>query len=403
MTWRSPALAAALVFALTAAIPAQAPETARISRAAASTGHTHEARSLSAERLQRVGELIDRRIAAKDIAGAVTLVAQHGRVVHLDARGLMDTESKKPMTKDALFYIASMTKPVTTVAVLMLAEEGKLRLTDPVSRFVPAFKDLNVKSSSGAPVPATREITLRDLLTHTSGIDSPPRIPTDPAETLAHFLPAFAATPLEFQPGTRWAYSNTVAFDLLARIVEIASGESYDRFLRARIFQPLGMKDTMHAVDSGRAARVATSYEVSPAGLRRLAREDPPGYFGGGWGLKSTAEDYLRFAQMLLNRGELDGRRLLSPRSVELMSTVHIPDTLPGRRSGEGWGLGVRVISDFGARGTWLSNGSFGWSGARGTHFWVDPEDDLVAILMVQTPAAALSADFETAVMQAVQ
>ena len=402
MTPRSIALAAALVFALTAAIPAQAPEAARTPRAAASSGRTHEARSLSTDRLQRVGELIDRRIAAKDIAGAVTLVAQGGRIVHFDARGLMDIESKKPMTKDALFYIASMTKPVTTVAVLMLAEEGRLRLTDPVSRFVPAFKALTVKSSGGGPVAATREITLRDLLTHTSGIDSPPRIPTEPTETLARFLPAFAATPLEFQPGTRWAYSNTVAFDLLARIVEIASGESYDRFLRERIFQPLGMKDTMHAVDGARAARVATSYEVSPSGLRRLVREDPPGYFGGGWGLKSTAEDYLRFAQMLLNRGELDGRRLLGPRSVELMSTVHIPDTLPGRRPGEGWGLGVRVISDFGARGTWLSNGSFGWSGARGTHFWVDPESDLVAILMVQTPAAALSADFETAVMQAV-
>lgn len=402
MTPRSIALAAALALALTAAISAQAPEAARTPRAAASSGRTHEARSLSTDRLQRVGELIDRRIAAKDISGAVTLVAQGGRIVHFDARGLMDIESKKPMTKDALFYIASMTKPVTTVAVLMLAEEGRLRLTDPVSRFVPAFKDLTVKSSGGAPVAAARQITLRDLLTHTSGIDSPPRIPTEPTETLARFLPPFAATPLEFQPGTRWAYSNTVAFDLLARIVEIASGESYDRFLRERIFQPLGMKDTMHTVDGARAARVATSYEVSPSGLRRLVREDPPGYFGGGWGLKSTAEDYLRFAQMLLNRGELDGRRLLGPRSVELMSTVHIPDTLPGRRPGEGWGLGVRVISDFGARGTWLSNGSFGWSGARGTHFWVDPESDLVAILMVQTPAAALSADFETAVMQAV-
>jgi len=398
--WISPGSAAAVVFLLTCGVFAQSPPPRA---AVTSAARTHADGTISAERLQRIGQLIDRRIAAKDISGAVTLVAQGGHVVHFEARGLMDLESRKPMAKDSLFYIASMTKPVTTVAILMLAEEGKLRLFDPVSRFVPAFKELKVKSESDAqPVAASREITIRDLLTHTSGIVSPPKIPTAPGETLAHYLPSFATTPLEFQPGTRWAYSNTVAFDLLARIVEVASSQPYDQFLRARIFAPLGMNDTAHAPDNARAGRVATSYETSPSGLRRLQREDPPTYFGGGWGLKSTAEDYLRFAQMLLNRGELDGKRVLSRRSVELMSSVHIPDTLPGRRPGEGWGLGVRVITSLGARGTWLSNGSFGWSGARGTHFWVDPENDLVAILMVQTPAAGLNQEFETTVMQAV-
>jgi len=399
--WISPGSAAAIVFVLTCGVFAQNPPPRAV---ATSTARTHADGTISAERLQRIGQLIDRRIAANDIAGAVTLVAQRGQIVHFEARGLMDLESRKPMAKDSLFDIASMTKPVTTVAVLMLAEEGRLRLTDPVSRFIPAFTNFKLKSASGLPpfAAAARDITVRDLLTHTSGIVSEARIPQDRTETLAHYIPTFATAPLEFQPGTRWMYSNTVGFDTLARIVEVVSGESFDRFLQERIFTPLGMKDTAHKVDEARNGRVATIYQASAAGLRRRQYDDAAAYFGGGWGLKTTADDYLRFAQMLLNGGELDGKRLLGRRTVQLMSSVHVPDTLPGRQPGEGWGLGVRVITDPGARGTWLSNGSFGWSGAMGTHFWVDPENDLVAILMVQTPAAGLSADFETAVMQAI-
>jgi CubicO group peptidase (beta-lactamase class C family) len=404
--WISPGSAAAIVFGLTCGVFAQSPAPPRA--AVASAARTHTVGTISAERLQRIGQLIDRRIAAKDISGAVTLVAQKGQIVHFDARGLMDIESQKPMAKDTLFDVASMTKPVTTVAVLMLAEEGRLRLTDPVSQFIPSFKNLKVKSAGDAEaVAATREITVRDLLTHTSGIVSELRLPRDQAETLARLIPTFATTPLEFQPGTRWKYSNTVGFDTLARIVEVASGQSFDRFLRERIFTPLDMKDTGHRLDDAKAPRLATNYEAASTGLRRRRLEeapayDAPGYFGGGWGLKTTAQDYLRFAQMLLNGGELDGKRLLAPRTVELMSSVHIPDTLPGRQPGEGWGLGVRVITDLGARNTWLSNGSYGWAGVFGTRFWVDPGKELVAILMVQTPAAALGPDFETAVMQAV-
>ena len=399
--WISPGSAAAVVFLLTCGVFAQSPPPRA---AVTSAARTHADGTISAERLQRIGQLIDRRIAAKDISGAVTLVAQGGHVVHFEARGLMDVESGKPMARDTLFDVASMTKPVTTVAVLMLAEEGRLRLTDPASRFIPAFTNFKLKSASGLPpfAAAARDITVRDLLTHTSGIVSEARIPQDRTETLAHYIPTFATAPLEFQPGTRWMYSNTVGFDTLARIVEVVSGESFDRFLQERIFTPLGMKDTAHKVDEARNGRVATIYQASAAGLRRRQYDDAAAYFGGGWGLKTTADDYLRFAQMLLNGGELDGKRLLGRRTVQLMSSVHVPDTLPGRQPGEGWGLGVRVITDPGARGTWLSNGSFGWSGAMGTHFWVDPENDLVAILMVQTPATGLGADFETAVMQAV-
>jgi CubicO group peptidase (beta-lactamase class C family) len=353
------------------------------------------------ERLLRINQLIDDRISAREIPGAVSLVAIDGRIVHFEARGLLDLESKKPMPKNALFSLASLTKPVTAAAVLMLVEEGKVRLTDPVSRFIPELKDLKVAVTPSQRVPASRALTIRDLLTHTSGLVAPAQIPAEPTATLATHLPRFAAEPLEFQPGSRWMYSNTVAFDTLARIVEIASGTTYDRFLRERIFEPLGMHDTGHVLGADQRQRFARRYDVTPEGLKPFQRVDPPTYFGGGWGLSSTAQDYARFAQMLLNKGTLDGKRLLSPRAAELMGSAHIPDTLPGRQAGEGWGLGVRVITDGALRNTWLSTGSFGWSGASGTHFWVDPAERLVAVFMASAPAVGLRPDFETAVMQA--
>jgi CubicO group peptidase (beta-lactamase class C family) len=357
---------------------------------------------VSRERLLRIDQMIDRRIDAREIPGAVALVAIDGRIVHFDARGLLDLDSKRPMLKEAIFSLASLTKPITATAVLMLVEEGRVRLTDPVSRFIPEFKDLKVAVTLSQTVPASRPITIRDLLTHTSGIVAPARIPTDPTATLATSIPRFAAEPLEFQPGTRWMYSNTVAFDMLARIVEVVSGKTYDRFLRDRIFEPLGMHDTAHVLDVAQKQRFAKRYDITPGGLKQVERAETPLYFGGGWGLNSTAQDYFRFAQMLLNKGEFDGKRLLSPRAVELMAAVHIPDTLPGRQAGEGWGLGVRVISNAALRNTWLSSGSFGWTGASGTHFWIDPEKHLVGVLMAQAPAVALKPDFETVVMQAV-
>jgi CubicO group peptidase (beta-lactamase class C family) len=357
--------------------------------------------ALSGDRLARVGQMIDRRVAEGDVPGAVTLVAQNGRIVHFEARGVIDIDAKKPLPKDAIFSLASLTKPVTTVAVLMLIEEGKVRLGDPVSKFIPAFSEMNVAVTPARTVAASRPVTIRDLLTHTSGIVSPARIPTDGNATLAEYILRFAKEPLEFQPGTHWTYSNTVAFDMLARVVEVASGQTYDRFLHDRIFEPLGMNDTAHALTDAQKQRLATRYDVVSNGLRKNVRTDTPMYFGGGWGLNSTALDYYRFAQMLLNKGELDGRRLLSPRAVELMQSVHISDTLPGRTPGVGWGLGVRVIIDAGRAGSWLADGSFGWTGASGTHFWVDPADNLVAVMMAAAPAADLKPDFETAVMQA--
>jgi CubicO group peptidase (beta-lactamase class C family) len=403
---------------------------------------------LSAERLERINELVDRYVEAGDITGAVTLVGKDGRIAHLEAHGIMDIASDKPMSTDAIFRIASMSKPVGSVAILLLIEEGKVRLSDPVSRFIPSYRNMQVAverparpafgpgSGSGPPpaaapapgagpggpgapppefytVPATRDITILDLLTHTSGLMSGAmsNSETRPAflarhETGVAYTEEVGAAPLEFQPGARWAYSAVGGFDVLSRVVEIVSGQSFSDFTRARIFGPLGMNDTTFWPTSDQRARLVTSY------IRRnnelVPRDDPDDmsgdrYFSAAGGVMTTARDYAQFAMMLANGGELNGRRILSRRSAELMGSVFIPDTLQGRRAGEGFGLGVRVITDPAVRGTWLSEGSFGWDGVYGTRFWVDPKENLVGIIFTQTTVVSLLNDFETAVMQAVE
>jgi CubicO group peptidase (beta-lactamase class C family) len=381
---------------------------------------------LSSERLQRISQLIQRRIDAGEISGAITAVARNGRIAHFEAKGLMDIETRKPMAKDAIFRIASMSKPITGVAIMMLIEEGKIRLTDPVSRFIPELKDLKVAvprvsntpaTAAGArgaapsfyTVPAEREITIRDLLTHTSGLVSGPistgeaaKVARKQGETLANYIPRLGSVPLEFQPGSRWAYSPGAGFDTLGRIVEITSGQTFDQFLKQRIFEPLGMTDTFFSTSPERAGRIASVYQRTAKGLEKQQDPGPTTYFSGAGGLRSTADDYLLFGQMLVNGGQLNGKRLLSPRMVELMGSMFAPDTLPGRPRGEGFGLSVRVVVDAVARGTSLSNGSFGWSGAQGTHFWIDPKQKLVAVYMVQTSINEIQRDFENAVMQAI-
>jgi CubicO group peptidase (beta-lactamase class C family) len=400
---------------------------------AAGTGITRpETVGLSSERLQRIDEMLQRHIEAKAISGAIAVVARKGRVAHFRTIGLMDIESKKPMTRDAVFRLASMTKPIIGVAIMILVEEGKVHVNDPVSRFIPQFKDMKVAvpnlsaaaPAAGAPdiagvpfttVAANREIMIRDLLTHTSGLVSGPisaqqalKVPRANTETLADYIPRLATIPLEFQPGTRWAYSPSAAFETLGRVIEVASGQSLDHFLRERIFEPLGMKDTYFGPPADRASRVASIYSKTGQGLEKQTVTDPrflPGnaYFAGGGGLSSTADDYLQFALMLLNGGELNGKRLLGTRTLEWMRTEHLPAGLPGRRPGEGFGWSVRVIDGSGAGPTMLSPGSYGWSGAFGTHFWVDPQRQLVGLFMIQVqPNAELRPDFEAAVMQAV-
>lgn len=384
---------------------------------------------LSEARLRRIHDTIQRHIDARQTSGAVTLVARKGHIAHLEAHGLMDLDTKKAMATDATFRIFSMSKPVAGVAILMLMEEGKVRLTDPVSTFIPEFRGLKVAVPQeakavppGAPaappqyytIPAAREITIQDLLTHVSGLGSGPassaemqRIARKEGEKLADFIPRLGSTPLDFQPGSRWTYSPLAAFDTLGRVVEVASGLAFDEFLRQRIFQPLGMKDTyFHPGDNG-WGRVVTAYTRADGALKMADnpnRLNSRTYFSGGGGLLSTAEDYAQFALMLAEGGQLNGKRLLSPKTVELMGSVFVPDTLPGRQPGRSYGLSVQVVNDPIAAGQRVSPGSFGWDGAFGTHFWVDPKEKIVGLLMIQTtnPNRQLDRDFENAVMQAV-
>ena len=248
---------------------------------------------------------------------------------------------------------------------------------------------------------------MRELLTHTSGLVSGTfsgaanrKVGLKGQESLSDYLPRLAQTPLEFQPGTRWAYSAQAGFDVLLHIVEITSGMQADQFLKTRLFDPLGMKDTFYYPVEN--PRLAGRYDRQPDGTLRRNTSTPNflngRYFGGGGGLASTAEDYFQFAQMLLDGGQRNGKRFLSPRAVEMMASVMAPDTLPGRQPGEAFGLSMRVVNNPAARNTAVSQGTFGWSGAYGTHFWIDPKEKVIGILMAQTANREIRDDFENAV-----
>lgn len=311
----------------------------------------------------------------------------------------------------------------------MMLEEGKLRLEDPVSKFIPEFTNTTVAmlTDPNAPeshdpdiykTPADREITIRDLLTHTSGLSSSGiasrttarMAPRDTASNLATYIPKLGAVPLDFQPGSRWQYSLLAGIETLGRIVEITSGMSFDRFLQERLFAPLQMSDTSFVVPSDKLPRLVTLYERTDDG-QLLRQDQTPAWldtetlFSGGGGLYSTAADYMRFAQMLLNRGELDGQRILGTRTVELMASNHVgqlygPDA--NRSEGLGFGLTVEVVLDPVLANTRRGKGSFSWGGAFGTYFWVDPYNDLVAVMMIQTPNGELRTNFINAVIQAI-
>jgi CubicO group peptidase (beta-lactamase class C family) len=340
---------------------------------------------MSTERLRRAHDAVQAQIEAQAISGAVTLVARDGRVVHFEAHGLRDVDSRTPMTKDTIFRLASMTKPVTGVAVLMMVEQGTIRLDDPLSRFIPEFKHMKVAPVRGATgpippdcdracferliaqapvnqapvdsVPAAREITIRDLLTHTAGLvtvtglvaQRPVRPwPLTPTDTLASYIPRLAGLPLDFQPGTQWSYSPLAGGEVLGRVVEIASGQSYDRFLKERVFDPLGMKDTFFYVPKDRLSRLVSLYDSTPSGLRPLAERassSDGAFFGGGANLQSTADDYLRFAQMLANGGILNGQRLLGEKTVRLMVSNQVGEKA-GQSRGTGQGFLVGTVED---------------------------------------------------------
>ncbi|MBI4907406.1 MAG: beta-lactamase family protein [Acidobacteria bacterium] len=394
---------------------------------AASVAVKPETVGMSEERLSRIHETIQRHIEARNISGAVTLVARKGRIAHFEAHGLMDIETKRAMTKDTMFRIFSMSKPVAGVAIMTLLEQGKVRLNDPVSKFIPELKGMKVavaeERAAGTPaseplryytVPSAREMTIQDLLTHVSGLASGPASATETRKlfdglantTLANLIPKYGITPLDFQPGSRWSYSALAGFDTLGRVVEVASGSTFDQFLKANLFAPLGMKTTAFHPGDDNWPRVASAYHRVDGTLQKVAnpnRLQSKTYFSGAGGLVSTTEDYAQFAMMLAAGGQWNGKRLLSPKTVEWMASAFVPDTMQGRQPGRAYGLSVQVVTDPIRAGYRMSAGSFGWDGAYGTHFWVDPKEKLVGIVMIQTdnPNRQLDRDFENAVMQA--
>ncbi len=392
------------------AVSAQQASTPRTPAPPASVG-------ISAERLERLHRGMQGFVDRREAGGIVTLIAREGRIVDLHAVGFQDVESGKRMKTDSIFRIASMTKPIASVAVMMLYEDGKLLLSDPVSRFIPAFKSAQVlEPGSDTPVAARRPISIRDLLSHRSGItygfinggavgngyrkNGVTDGLTTTTMTLEEGIDKLAAEPLIAQPGSAWNYS--LATDVLGRVVEVASGQPFNVVLRERIFAPLRMSDTDFIVPDAKWSRLTTLYTADgKGGIRPMKDPEAFGnvnmsplayykegkrYFSGGAGLASTARDYARFAQMLLNGGVLEDARLLSPKSIELMTASHTADLPPSPLIGLGaqFGLGFRVLTDLGASQALGSVGMYGWEGIYGTKFWVDPKEKLVALVMVQ-------------------
>jgi CubicO group peptidase (beta-lactamase class C family) len=375
----------------------------------------------SSERLKRLTSVFQTDVDKGTIPGAVVLIARNGKVAYLEAFGFQDREKKIPMSTDAIFRIASMSKPLTSVAVMMLVEEGKIQLEDQVSVYLPEFKNLQVgvekvNADTGKPElslePARRQMTIQDLLRHTSGftygIFSKSLVDQaylgakvfDPTQTLAEFVSKLSTLPLAYQPGTTWNYS--MSTDVLGRIVEVVSGVPFDQFIADRIVKPLRLSDTGFYVAEEKAGRVAQP-QVDPATGKRPPMADVtkrPNWMSGGGGMVSTASDYVRFSEMLLNGGELDGVRLLSPKTVAFMTSDQLPPdvayspplqlfepSLPIPRDGQGFGLGFAVRTQAGRNPRPGSPGEFYWLGVWGTAFWVDPSEKLIAVLMVQVPA----------------
>ena len=383
-----------------------------------------ESVGLSSERLERIAAKVQQDVDQKRIAGAVTLVARHGKVVWFKSQGALDREANKPMRNDAIFRICSMTKPITSLAVMMLYEEGKFMLDDPISDYLPEFKNpkVFVKPANGGDaytIPAAREITIRDLLTHTSGLTyqwnevlgekyKAANVAHGLLQydgTIADSIKSLAAQPLLFSPGTRWEYS--LGVDVLGRLVEVASGMPLDQFFRTRIFEPLGMKDTYFFLPDNKVDRLAVAYTYYDGkGLQRFPdapiTEGPFSYtadypyrgpkklFAGGAGLNSSAADYYKFAQMMLQGGKLGDVRLLSRKSVELMSHDQLGSISSDQAFGLGFGVdGVKTpLHELG------SAGSFGWGGFFYTAFSIDPKEDMVVIFMGQLhPTGGLELD----------
>lgn len=385
---------------------------------------------LSTERLGRIGEVMQRYVDDGRLGGAVTLVARNGKVAHLQSYGRIDPATGAAMPPDAIFRIASQTKAVTSVAVMILFEEGKLLLGDPVSKYIPEFKTTTVAVPDGSKkgpgykiVPAKRPITVRDLLTHTAGIsygDGPAKdlykaaglqgwFLADRPEPIGAYMKKLAGLPFDAQPGEKWVYGYNA--DILGYLVEVVSGMSLADFVRARITQPLAMADTSFFLPEDKAARLSVVYGIGKEGKAEVVADPkelaylkgPRTCYAGGAGLLSTAEDYARFLLMLQSGGEWGGVHILSPKSVELMTVDHCGPlyTSPG----QGFGLGFWVTKELGRSGDPGSVGAFGWGGAYHTTYWVDPAEKLVAVFMTQLMPATGSdaqAKFKALVYQSI-
>jgi len=367
------------------------------------------------------------------VPGIYAVIARHGRIGYERTFGWMDVERRQPMRRDAIFHIYSMTKPVVAVGILRLVEDGKLGLDDPVSKYIPAFAAVKVFAGGSADAPVLRDpdspITVRQLLNHTSGLGygltagpadtifTRARL-YDASRTLQQFTDSLARIPLLFSPGTRWSYSS--GLDVAGRVIEVASGETLDRFLDEQIFRPLGMRDTGFRVRPGTRARIATVYSHGPDGALRPGRggglmamfEPEARFLWGSGGLLSTPDDYLRFAQMLLNGGSFGGRRILRPETVALMTHNTLQPSLtpvsggPLPDDGYGFGLAVAVLVNSTLARRPGPPGIFRWSGYLGTYFWVDPANDLVAMVWTQlSPGSAfpLEATFQKLVYAALE
>ncbi|MDP6579501.1 MAG: serine hydrolase domain-containing protein [Vicinamibacterales bacterium] len=383
---------------------------------------------LSEERLDRLAAIVQGYVDDQAVAGAVTLVARRGGQAHIRAYGMADREAGTPMRPDNIFRIASMTKPVTSVAVLMLYEEGHFKLNDPIGQYLPALASLDVLTTSDdgvtfTRVRAERPITIRHLLTHTSGIGyrflgdlgGTPKLGAlaelygeagvadglaEHDGTIEELVNRLGDLPLLHEPGAAFSYG--LSDDVLGRLVEVVSGTTLDEFLRTRLFEPLGMDDTFFYIPNAKAGRLASVYTPGASGIAKVdgavegthlvysstySTGNQRRNFSGGAGLSSTAHDYSRFLQMLLNGGTLDRARILSPMTVALMTTDHIGDVPVGsivQPGSAGFGLGVAIRGDPGKDGELGSEGAYYWSGFFNTTFWVDPSEELIGLLMVQ-------------------
>ena len=377
---------------------------------------TPEDVGMSSAKLAKVDETLEGLVEQQRLAGGTVVIARRGKIVHFKSYGLADIEKQRPMKNDAIMRFYSMSKAITSAAVMILADEGKLDVNDPVSKYMPTLGDLKVATPDGL-VASKREATIADLLRHTAGYTygGSPQAASDAAfkkvdplyheRTLEQMAERLGDVPLAFQPGEDWIYG--ISIDVLGRVIEVASGQKLDKFLKKRIFKPLGMKDTGFFVPEKKHERFAQIYNSDEKGELTIGNNEahrdftkPRAFLSGGGGLVSTARDYLRFLMMIQQGGTLDGKRIVSEKSVQLMTTSQLPKEVPHiyfgdqQRVGVGFGFGFSVREKMSEWDQTGRVGEYGWGGLASTHYWVSPKDDLIVITLEQTMPYSFMTEF---------